>query len=103
MVKFKAGKEMKAKVMKLSQTISADGAAPAASRPRRPRLKLRRRPELVRPDFRHRAGSDLANEMRITDAVALFANASDRCVALALPPSCYFQISETVCLGIRKR
>ena len=27
-VKFKAGKEMKAKVMKLSQTISADGAAP---------------------------------------------------------------------------
>ena len=29
-VKFKAGKEMKAKVMKLSQTISADGAAPAS-------------------------------------------------------------------------
>src|SRR5450631_1298131 len=32
-VKFKAGKEMKAKVMKLSQTISADGAAPAAGTP----------------------------------------------------------------------
>jgi hypothetical protein len=32
-VKFKAGKEMKAKVMKLSQTISADGAAPEAAKP----------------------------------------------------------------------
>ena len=30
-VKFKAGKEMKAKVMKLSQTISPDGTAPAAT------------------------------------------------------------------------
>ena len=30
-VKFKAGKEMKAKVMKLSQTISSDGATPSAS------------------------------------------------------------------------
>ena len=30
-VKFKAGKEMKAKVMKLSQTISADGAPAADS------------------------------------------------------------------------
>jgi hypothetical protein len=28
-VKFKAGKEMKAKVMKLSQTISPDGGTPA--------------------------------------------------------------------------
>src|SRR6202020_3484300 len=32
-VKFKAGKAMKAKVMKLSQTISADGAAPASGTP----------------------------------------------------------------------
>jgi len=33
-VKFKAGKEMKAKVMKLSQTISPDGAAPATDSPK---------------------------------------------------------------------
>jgi nucleoid DNA-binding protein len=32
-VKFKAGKEMKAKVMKLSQTIASDGAAPASTPP----------------------------------------------------------------------
>jgi len=32
-VKFKAGKEMKAKVMKLSQTISAEGTAPEAAKP----------------------------------------------------------------------
>ena len=35
-VKFKAGKEMKAKVMKLSQSIANDGAAPAAESPKPP-------------------------------------------------------------------
>jgi len=33
-VKFKAGKEMKAKVMKLSQSIGNDGSAPAAESPK---------------------------------------------------------------------
>ena len=32
-VKFKAGKEMKAQVMKLSQTIAADGATPPPAAP----------------------------------------------------------------------